>query len=329
MTVVIPLAGYGTRLKPLTHEIPKPLLNVAGDTVLGWIFKSISSLSVSRIVLLVGYRGEQIQEWVGENYPELNVKWVFQKQMKGLGHAIWTAGKGIPLEEDVLIYLGDTIFDVDWAEIDKGAKNFIAVKEVEDPERFGIAEIKNGRVIDMVEKPDNPTSNLAVVGLYYIKRWGKLFSCLNQIIEMDMKTKGEYQLTDALRMLIGEEKLVIEPLSVKGWFDCGTKKTLLKTNAALLLNHQRNKFKKGTVKGPCYIHDSAVIRNSIIGPFVSIGENSVIENSCVDNSIIGSGVTTLNAKVHSSIIGDRVEIKNSEGVFHLASDSIVVGKEVE
>ena len=125
MTVVIPLAGYGTRLRPLTYNIPKPLLLCGGDTVLGWIFKSIDSLPFSEIVLIVGYKGDAIKSWVEEYYGDLPVKWVVQEEPLGLGHAIWRAGEVIPSENDVLIYLGDSIFDLDWSIIDAGKSNFV------------------------------------------------------------------------------------------------------------------------------------------------------------------------------------------------------------
>lgn len=327
MTVIVPLAGYGTRLRPFTYETPKPLLWVAGDTVLGWIFRSLSSLRISKIILIIGYKGEEIKEWVNENYPELNIKWILQKETRGLGHAIWLAGKEVPMTEDVLIYLGDTVFDVDWNKIDKKGKNFVAIKEVSDPNRFGVVEIENGEIIDVIEKPDDPSSNLALVGLYYINEWRNLFPCLDKIIQKDIKTAGEYQLTDSFRIMLEKEDLVVEPLYVKGWFDCGTKEKLLETNALLLENYQPEKVHAEWIIGPCYIQDLAGIKNSIIGPYVSIGSGSVVENSQVVNSIICSEVSILNSHIYDSIIGNRVEITDSNGIFHLAADSVIVGKE--
>ncbi len=321
MTVIIPLAGLGTRLRPLTYSIPKPLLKVAGSTIIGWILKSISSLPINKVVLIIGYRGEEIREWVKNEYPELNVQWVVQENKKGLGHAVWMAGEKIPLKEDVLIYLGDTIFDVDWEKIGTGDKWLIAVKEVEDPERFGIVKIKDNKIIDMVEKPKSPPSNLAVVGLYYIKEWGKLYYQLNRLIKDDIKTNNEYQLTDGLRMLL-QSGVSLEPLVVNHWFDCGTRRTLLQTNAQLLENYEID-----NVEGFNCISDSAKIRSSSIGPYVMIGNDSVIEDSVIKNSIIGNKVHIKNSKLTDSILGDRVEIEDSNGIFYLGDDSVIDGKE--
>ena len=161
MTVVIPLGGYGTRLRPLTFSVPKPLLLCGGDTVLGCIFKSITSLNPLEIILVVGYKGDVIKKWVDEHYSNLPVKWVVQEEPKGLGHAVWKAGEVVLPESDVLIYLGDSIFDLDWDLIKEGKYNFVAVKEVPDPQRFGVAEIEDDKIVDLVEKPGSPSSNSA------------------------------------------------------------------------------------------------------------------------------------------------------------------------
>jgi len=327
MTVIIPLAGYGTRLRPFTYETPKPLMQVAGDTVIGWIFKSLSLLDVSRFVLVVGYKGDEIKEWINKNYSKLNIKWVIQEDTEGLGHAVWLAGKDIIEDEDVLIYLGDTIFDVSWDKIEYKDKNLIAVKEVKNPNRFGIVKIQNGKIIDVVEKPENPPSNLAIVGLYYINRWGDFFPFLDKIINEKIKTKDEYQLTDGLRMMLKKDNILLEPFSVQNWFDCGTKESFIQTNSHLLKKCEINEFNEDWIKNPCYIDNNSIIKKSIIGPNVSIGSDSIIENSYIENSIIWNNVHIKNSFIKDSIIGDRVEVDNLKGTFYLASDSIIIGKE--
>ncbi len=323
MKVIIPIAGCGTRLRPLTYGIPKPLLPCAGNTVLGWIFKSISFLSASEIIMVIGYKGNEIREWVERLYPKLLIRWVVQKEARGLGHAIWTGGKEISLDEDILIYLGDTIFDADWERIQSGEDNLIAVREVEDPRRFGVVKIEDGKVVDMVEKPTHPPSNLAILGLYYIKKWGSLYPYLNYLVEEDIKTGGEHQLTDGLRLMIEKENITLKVIPVKGWFDCGTKKNLLETNAALLKNYLEDKMNKDWIKSPSYIANSAEIKDSEIGPYVSIGENSVVKDSIVTNSIIGSEVEVSNSRLFNSIIGNRAEIKNAEGSFIIGCNAII------
>lgn len=327
MTVIIPLAGYGKRLRPFTYETPKPLLQVAGDTVIGWIFKSLSLLDISRFVLVVGYKGDEIKEWVNKNYSELDIEWVIQKNTKGLGHAVWLAGKDICEDEDVLIYLGDTIFDVKWDKIDYRNKNLIAVKEVKNPNRFGIVKLHNGKIIDVVEKPENPPSNLAIVGLYYVNKWGIFFRYLDEIINENIKTKDEYQLTDGFKMVLKEENILLEPFSIENWFDCGTKESFIETNSHLLKKCEISKFNEDWIKNPCYINNNSMINKSIIGPNVSIGSDSIIENSYIENSIIWNNVHIKNSFIKDSIIGDRVVVDDLKGTFYLASDSIIFGKE--
>lgn len=327
MTVIIPLAGYGTRLRPLSFSIPKPLLLCAGDTVLSWIFKSITNLSPSEIILVIGYKGNLIRRWVKNNYENLPVRWIEQVEQKGLGHAVWEAGKYISPDSDVLIYLGDTIFDIEWEIIKKGRENFIGVKEVRNPERFGVAEINEDRIVDLVEKPENPSSNLAVVGFYYIKKWASLYRQLNSLIEEDMKTKDEYQLTDALKLMIEREVVELKTLPVKRWHDCGKIDTLLQSNAELLKEPPKWFDFKDKIKNFSYISDSSNLKDTELGDFVTIGENSLIEKSIIRNSIIGNSVKIINSDIFDSVIGNDVEIINASGRFLVGSNSVIHGKE--
>ncbi|MBN1694907.1 NTP transferase domain-containing protein [candidate division WOR-3 bacterium] len=327
MTVIVPLAGYGTRLRPLTFSVPKPLLLCAGDPILGWIFKSISGLSPSAIILIVGYQEDTIRDWVGEHYGDLPVKWVIQEEAKGLGHAVWKAGKVVSPESDVLIYLGDTIFDLDWNIVKEGKDNFIGVKRVEEPQQFGVVEVENNRIIDLVEKPEKPTSDLAVVGLYYIKKWDFLYRQLNFLIEEDIKTQNEYQLTDALKLMLEKEDTELKILSVRGWYDCGKIDTLLQTNAGLLKNPPDWIDFKSKINNYSYISSSSRLENTELGHFVTVGENSLIEKSSIRNSIIGNSVKIVNSDIFDSIIGDESEIINVKGKFILGSNSFIRGKE--
>ncbi len=327
MTVVIPLAGYGTRLRPLTFSTPKPLLLCGGDTILGWIFKSISKLSPSSIVLIVGYQEEIIREWVVKHYSDLPVVWVLQEEAKGLGHAVWKAGEVVSPESDVLIHLGDTIFDLDWDMVKEGRENFMGVKEVEDPQRFGVVEVKNNRIVDLVEKPSNPSSNLALVGFYYIKKWSILYKYLNFLIEEDIKTKNEYQLTDALKLMLEKEYIELKTLSVLAWYDCGKIDTLLQTNAGLLKDPPEWIDFKSKIHNYSYISSSSRLEDTELGHFVTVGENSLIEKSSIGNSIIGNSVRIVNSDIFDSIIGDESEIINVKGKFIVGSNSFIRGKE--
>lgn len=327
MTVVIPLAGHGTRLRPLTFSIPKPLLLCGGDTVLSWIFQSINSLPFSEIVLIIGYKGDAIKSWVGEYYGDLSVKWVVQEEPLGLGHAIWKAGEVISSGDDVLIYLGDSIFDLDWSLIEKGKSNFVGVHEVDNPRRFGVAKVEGDRVVDLIEKPERPSSNLAVVGLYYIKKWDFLYSQLNFMIERGIKTKNEYQLTDALKLMLERENLELKTLPVRLWYDCGKTDALLQTNAGLLENPPDWIDFKNSIKNFSHVCDSSELKDTDLGSFVTIGKNSSIEKSSISNSIIGNNVKIVNSHIYDSVIGDESEIVNGKGKFIVGFNSVVLEKE--
>jgi glucose-1-phosphate thymidylyltransferase len=327
MTVVVPLAGYGTRLRPLTFSVPKPLLLCAGDTVLGWIFKSISKISPSEVILVIGYKGNVIKDWVRENYAELPIKWVVQEEAKGLGHAVWKAGEVISPESDVLIYLGDSIFDLDWDVIKEGKENLVGVKEVQDPRKFGVAEVEDDKIVDLVEKPDKHLSNHAVVGLYYIKEWGLLYRQLNSLIEEDIRTRDEYQLTDALKLMLDREDVKLKQFSVRGWYDCGKIDTLLQTNRELLKNPPDWVEFKDRINNFSYISDSSQLKDSELGRFVTVGGNSLIEKTSIRNSIIGNTVKIVDSNIFDSIIGDDSEIVNAKGKLVVGSNSLVWGKE--
>lgn len=327
MTVILPLAGFGTRLRPMTWSIPKPLLQCAGKTVLDWIFNSLSLLTVDKIVMIVGYKGDVIKEWVEEEYPGIPFEWVYQEEMEGLGHALWSAGKKADIKGETLIYLGDTVFDMDWSRISSADKNLVAVKEVENPKRFGVVEVENNKIINLIEKPESPPSNLAVVGLYFIKKWKSLYKNLNFIIKEDMRTKGEYQLTDALQRMISDKKISMETLPAKGWYDCGTVDTLLETNRKFLEYFYSDDEEGYSEEEKSFIGKNTEVENSSIGPHVSVGSDCFIGNSSVKNSIIGNGVKLENATIEDSIIGNRVRVEGYAGSVYLGSDAFISGKE--
>jgi glucose-1-phosphate thymidylyltransferase len=327
MTVIIPLAGYGIRLRPLSFSIPKPLLLCGGDTVLGWILQSINSLSPSEIVLVIGYKGDIIRNWVSEHFGNLPVKWVVQEEAKGLGHAVWMAKEVVSPESEVLIYLGDTIFDLEWDILKEGKDNFIAVREVENPRRFGIVKVKGDKIVDLEEKPENPSSNLAVVGLYYIKRWELLRRHLDYLIQKDIKTRGEHQLTDAFKLMLKKDAVELKSIPIKKWYDCGKISSLLETNANILKDCQDWFKNKKNIKNFSYISNSSILKNSSVGPFVTVGKNSIIEKSSIKNSIIGNEVEIVNSDIFDSVVGDHTKIANAKGKVIVGSNSLITEKE--
>ncbi|HHW09650.1 MAG TPA: NTP transferase domain-containing protein [Firmicutes bacterium] len=311
MRVILPVAGVGTRLRPLTHTVPKALVHVAGKPILGHIIDSLLPLGIEEVLLVVGYLGEQVVEYVRSTY-DLPVRWVEQPERKGLGHAVYLAGELWPkADEPVLIVLGDTIFSADLDGILTGERSMIAVREVSEPSRFGIVELDGGRIKRLVEKPSDPPSNLAIVGVYYLKSGRKLFAALEEIIRKDIKVKGEYQLTDALQLLI-EQGEDIGVFKVDDWLDCGNPETLLLTNRILLSRRNGNSEpprKPGCIIiPPVYIAPTAKVVHSIIGPYVSIADGAEVEQCILRNSIVNRHAKADNVLLADSIIGEHASV---------------------
>ena len=308
MRAIIPVAGLGSRLKPLTYSIPKVLINVGGKPILGHIIEKLIKEEVYKVTFVIGHLGEMVMDYIHFAYPSIKADFVEQKEMLGLGHAIHTALPTID-DEEIFIILGDTIFDVDLKEFFKEKTTTLGVKEVDDPRRFGVAVVDNGYITKLVEKPLTPVSNLALVGLYYIANSQKLISSLNNLLEKDIKTKGEYQLTDALQMMIDEGQK-IKTFTVEGWYDCGKPETLLSTNKYLLdLKSVSRKYDNVIINPPVFISEDVQIKNSVIGPYATIDRGSTIEDSIIKNTIIGSNVQIKKVLLKNSIIGSNVVIR--------------------
>jgi len=310
MRAIIPVAGVGSRLRPHTYTIPKVLLNVGGKPILAHILDKLISENITKATFVIGHLGDKIKEFVEQKYSEMECEFVVQKELGGLGHAIYTA---IPTfdEKDIFIILGDTIFDVNLDSVFNNDCSMIGVKEVKNPGRFGVAVLKNGEVERLVEKPKEMISNLAIVGLYYISNAKALADCLNELIEKDIRTSGELQLTDALQMmLVKGEKICTFP--VEGWYDCGKQETLLETNRILLDDKKTDKkFDNVLINNPVYIEENVDIKNCIIGPYATISEGCKITDSIIKDSIIGKDSEISSSLLEGSIIGNNAVIKGS------------------
>lgn len=314
MRAIIPVAGVGTRLRPHTYTLPKVLLNVAGKPILGHIIDAISTQGIDKITVVTGYMGKLVQEYVNERH-KIEAEFVSQRESLGLGHALWVAKETFN-SEPILIILGDTIFDVDLSLAFDSGYSSIGVKEVEDPRRFGVVELDSeGFITQFIEKPETPISNLAIVGIYYIKNTTLFKECLDELIKSDIKTKGEYQLTDALQLMLqkGEK---FKTFLVEGWYDCGKPETLLSTNRYLLEKEERSySLKDAIVIPPSFIANQAVVERSIIGPYVTVAEGAVVSDSIVKNSIISDGATVTSSLLEESIIGNNAIVKGN--FYHL------------
>jgi len=304
MRAIIPVAGIGSRLRPHTFTVPKVLLNVAGKPIIGHILDKVIEAGFNEATIVVGYLGEMIKEYVLSKY-QMKVDFIEQEERLGLGHAIYIS-RHTYTNDPILIILGDTIFDVDLKSMIQNEQSQIGVKPVDDPRRFGVAEIENGRITKLVEKPESPKSNLAIVGLYYITKPQLLVDCLEKMIQNNIRTKGEFQLTDALQMMI-EQNQKMNAFTIEGWFDCGRPETLLSTNRYLLERQPVPRPVKGVlIQPPTFISP-----NAIIGPNATIAEDATVENTIVRNSIISEGATVLNTVIEDSIIGSNAVIRGS------------------
>ncbi|MCL4539014.1 MAG: sugar phosphate nucleotidyltransferase [Bacteroidetes bacterium] len=310
MRALIPVAGVGTRLRPHTYTLPKVLLNVGGKPIVGHIVENLLSVGIKNISVVVGYMGDMVEDYLRSNY-QADFEFVYQEERLGLGHATHVALSRDGSDEPLLIVLGDTVFDVDLSPLLESEYSSIGVKRVEDPRRFGVAETAGNRVKRLIEKPDNPTSNLAVVGLYYIKTPKALFAALQELIDKDIRTKGEYQLTDALQLMLDHGE-VITYFEIDGWYDCGKPETLLETNRHLLKRTSCFKQRDNVViLPPVFIADSAVIKNSVIGPNATIDSAVTVTDSLIRDSIIGSGASIQNSLLEGSIVGQNAQLKGS------------------
>jgi glucose-1-phosphate thymidylyltransferase len=312
MKAIIPVAGIGSRLRPHTHTQPKALVPVAGKPILGHIIDSLTEVGINEFIFVIGYLGDKIQSYVIEKYPELNKHFVVQAQKEGIGHAIWTAKEFVDANDQLLIVLGDTIFDVHLNEFINLPFSAIGVKKVEDPRNFGVVETdEEGLITRLVEKPIIPKSNMAMVGLYKIKEGKLLMDTLDENIKNNLRTYNEFQLTDALMHMV-EKGVKIKSFKVEEWYDCGKKEVLLATNAMLLSRQELKEsydFNNTIIIPPVSIAANCRIQNSIIGPNVSIGENTYVDHSILKNSIIGSFSQLEDVVLQDSLVGSDASLK--------------------
>lgn len=328
MKAVIPVAGAGTKLRPHTHTQPKPLIPVAGKPILAHIIDNLIDAGITDLVFVVGYLKEKIQDFVENRYKDqINMQFVVQEPRKGIAHALWIASKTFQQESEILVVLGDTIFESDTIRnISKQFGAYLAVQKVDSPREFGIAVLGEQNKIRLLkEKPEIPTSNLALVGLYKINSIPILLSILESMDKRAVLPHEELSLTEALMLMI-EQGVEFGVLPVENWFDCGRKQTLLETNRILLErldNHQTYNFHNSVILPPVHISPNCHIENSIVGPYATVAEHTNISNSIVKDSILGAyseldsiiisksvigNDSTLRGKTNSINIGDNTEI---------------------
>jgi glucose-1-phosphate thymidylyltransferase len=325
--VIIPLAGKGTRLRPHSYVTPKPLIRVGGKTVMSYILDDLKDMGVTEIIFITGYLKEKIEDYVAREYPEFKTRYVEQEVQNGTAGAIYLAKPYV--DEDCLIIFVDTVFDADLKiirELPEDTAGVLWAKQVEDYQRFGVLVTdKDGIMTRIVEKPQDPISKLANIGLYYIRDWKLLFDGIESVMAGPTGKTGEYYLTDAFQYMTdhGAKLKVIE---VEGWYDCGEMGTLLDTNRHVLANGRGRRPDGGSslkIVEPVRIAEGVRLENCEIGPNVTIESGSSVKNSKLRDAIIGEGVQIEDSQLHDSMIGDRSVVRGAKGSVNIVDDSVV------
>jgi len=327
MKVILPVAGKGTRLRPHTYSRPKSLVRVAGKTVLEHIITNLLTIKITEIVFIADENAPIIEKFIRERYPDLPAKYIIQEEKLGPAHAVWLAASRIKMGDDVLIVFNDTLFVTDLTQIPRLCKGFdglIYSKEVEDYQRFGVNVMKDGIIVDMVEKPDHPVSKLAQVGLYYLRDGKRFMKYLDTAISRQLTLKGEYYLPEVFKLMIADGMKLAAP-EIEEWLDCGKPETLLSTNRYLLEHAPKKHFciEGCAIIPPVDIHESAQIRHSVIGPHVSIAEGCLIEDSVIKDSIINANTTIRSVVLERSLVGDSAKLTGNAKQINIGDNSII------
>ena len=316
MKVIIPLAGKGTRLRPHTHITPKPMLKIAGKPVIDYVMDDLKQLGgVEEVIYITGHLKEKVEDYARKKYPWKSV-FIEQKEQRGTADAIALARPHV--DQPVMIIFVDTIFDADFSVIKTSNDDgIIWVKEVEDYQRFGVVVTdRNDHMTRIVEKPKEPISKRANIGLQYVKNWKLMFEGIDHVMKQP-PNKGEYYLTDAFQYMV-EQGAKLKVVEVEGWYDAGKLDTLIETNR-IVLEKRKMARKPATLSSdvkivePVYIEDGVTIKRSTIGPNVSISSGTVIEDSQIRDSLVGAKSQIRKANLHDSLIGDEVVIEGFRG----------------
>ncbi|KPJ83362.1 MAG: hypothetical protein AMS18_17505 [Gemmatimonas sp. SG8_17] len=310
MKVILPVAGKGTRLLPLTKEMPKPLLRVAGRPVLDYVVDKLAPLDIEELIFITGHLKEAIEDYVRSSY-DVPARFVEQRVQDGTAGAVHLARPYV--DGEVMIVFVDTVFDADLSLVQRAdADGIIWAKQVEDYQRFGVVVTDaSGYMQRIVEKPARPISKLANIGLYYIRDWQTLFDGIAETLA-GPQMKGEWFLTDAFQYMIDNGKRLYTA-EVEGWYDCGKVETLLETNAHLLTAGRARASVGGTgvtVVDPVYVADGVHLENCTIGPNVSIDGDTVVRSSTLRHAIVGKSCRIEGSRVEHSLLGDGVSVSD-------------------
>jgi glucose-1-phosphate thymidylyltransferase len=310
-------------MRPLTWSVPKPLIPVAGRPVLAHVIDSLLKAEVDHITLITGYLGDAVVSWARKTYPGITIDFAVQRETDGLASAVLLAEEFTD-EGPSMVVLGDTLFSADLSVLRGETRNMIVASPVEDPSRFGVVVMDGERVAELIEKPSEPVSNLAIVGVYYFANGRSLMQYCRRLKHEEIKTRGEYQLTDAMQLMLEDGK-PFGILDIDGWYDCGKPDTLLETNRVLL---EKNGgagspvLENSVVIAPCWFGERTVIRNSVVGPYFSGGTGVLIENSRIENTMAGSDSVLKFVQLTQSVTGDRSVVQGSWSKMYTGDDSV-------
>jgi len=316
MKVIMPVAGKGTRLRPHTHITPKPMLKIAGKPVIDYVMEDLQALgNVEQVIYVTGHLKEKVEQFAREKSPFPSV-FVEQKVQRGTADAVALAKPYI--DQPVMIIFVDTIFDADFSVVKSiDADGIIWVKEVEDYQRFGVVVTDaDGNMTKIIEKPSEPISKRANIGLYYVRNWQLLMEGIDWVLQQP-PNKGEYYLTDAFQYMI-DKGAKIRVVDVEGWYDAGKIDTLLETNQTILEKRKAARKPSGLDRSakivePVYIEEGATVKDSTVGPNVSIGAGTVVEGSTLAHTIVGAKSKIRGATLTNSLVGDEVVLEGVKG----------------
>ncbi len=327
---LIPAAGKGERLRPLTHTKPKPLVFVAGKPIIGHMLDDLQG-TVKEVVVVVGYMKELLIEYLEENYSDrFDLHYVEQKKRLGLGHAIKMAVDAHGENKRYLVTLGDEFFGIPYSDMIKSHEKYgdcdasLGIKTVDDPRGYGIVELQGEKIVHLEEKPEKPRANTAIAGVYIINNTPLLNQCLDQVV--DKHKDGEIQLTDALQLMI-DKNADLRSFDVPVWYDCGRPEMLLRVNQVLLdqleIDNGHDGLVDSVVIPPSYIAPGCEIKRSVIGPYVSVAQGARITDSVIRESIVGKNTNLENIVMSESIIGDGVQLSEKSAKVNIGEDTVI------
>lgn len=303
MDIILPAAGFGTRLRPHTWSKPKPLVTVAGKPMIEHVLDRLMPFNPDKLVFITGYLGDQLEAWARKTYTDVELAFIHQPEMLGQTDAILRTRD--VCHDDAIILFPDALFEADFAGLSELGVDVVAfTKVIDDPSAYGVAVVEDGYVTRLVEKPSEPVSNLALIGIYYFNNIVDLYTAMDEQIARKIQLKGEYFLADAVQIMIDNGKRIITK-PVGSWEDCGNAEALLATNRYLLSSTPPSPAQRAgsVIIPPSFVHRDAQLENAVVGPFASIGADSVIHNSIVRDAIVEDGSSIENAIIEHSIIG--------------------------